>query len=659
MKNNAYSGAIKWILPAAGVLVGSYLLGMFFPEPFWATHAWSLLPPVLRYGLLIGALGLIAGPFWWKTDSLETEKPFFARPTRKYLTLGLMGIGVGGLCLAFPIALDFYGDAFFVKQAVEITIPNWDARLLTELLKPNLLDTKSGLVTFYELNNFFTWLFGVQGEQVTPVMEAVLGALFAFIWLSFIDRQLKQRGWKLVWAGVGLTAPFMAAFMGHYETYFLSYTAILIWFSALERYFKSQKMGWLIALPFLFLLAVQCHITNWLLFPGLVFVYAYHFREKASLLKRALTPAGVSILILLPALVVGLIAYVFIWGNHDGPRQFSTEDFEDTLFLPLWTAEPPPLDRYNLFSGAHILDYFNLMLFWSGGLALLLVPPLTFLRKRVPWNNPLLLISMTTFVLYFGVFFVLNPLLGASQDWDLFIAPGLVLLPTLVFVYTHLEKELSLRTIAGPVLGICLLGLSFLMVNAMPEPLSQRYELIGRRNFKTYWIGTSSVLISSIQMTGTPSTAQEKLLTIIDELKPYAVQGNDKEYANLLYEAGIYHRNNQPDNAQALKFFEMAYPYAPQLGINLYQLTVTHFEEDHFQEAYFYGDQLAKLRYPPYKKTLKIAIHVSLAAKEYQSAANYAVTYLNRWQDDPVIEEVEFRLRTGDRIEDLGNLFGN
>ena len=103
---------------------------------------------------------------------------------------------------------------------------------------------------------------------------------------------------------------------------------------------------------------------------------------------------------------------------------------------------------------------------------------------------------------------------------------------------------------------------------------------------------------------------------------------------------------------------EQARSYSPKLGKNTYHLCIAYFESGALEKAYKEALKLAEMKYPPYARTLKMAIHISLAAEEYQSAANYAVTYLNRWQDDPVIAEVEQRLRTGDRIPTLIQLFG-
>lgn len=659
------------ILISGLVILTFYGLGVVFPEPFWATNNPGLLPGWMAIALFVVAGLLFSSPFWWKESSKEGKS---MGASRRNLLFLLLSVVIAFLYSQFPIYRDLYGDSYFIRQAVDIEIPKWDNRLLSEFFEPDWLDTKVGLKTWYQVNNFFTWLTGMNGVEIARIIGFVMGGIWAFLWMKFVDLHLNRAAWKWLFIAVGLTAPFTLVFMGHYETYSFSYTGILIWISALGIYFKTGSKVWLRALPVIFLLVLQTHITNWLLFPTLGMAFIWHFRERKTpaLLKRldavirkrfpryqgGLTWSGLLVYYFIPAMLLGAYAYFFIFANHDGPRKFTEDEFESTLFLPLYTNEPAPYDRYNLFSPVHFSDYLNLMFMWSGAVLLLLVPPLTFLRKKVPWNDPLILITGSTALLMSLVFFVLNPLLTAGMDWDLYVTPALVILPFLVLVYAHIIPHLKFQSIAGPVLALCLMSGSFLAVNASRELLSTKLDHLGRWSFKTYWIGTSTILVVGSELAGSEKEQEAFRLKMLEDLEQYAIPGNDLEYAGLLLSEGKVQRKERQDNVKALEYFERAYSFSPVLGTNLYQLATTHFDAGNFADSYRYITQLADLKYQPYNRTLKMAIHVSLAAREYQSAANYAVTYLNRWQDDPAIAEVERRLRTGDRIETLVDLFG-
>lgn len=660
------------ILLAGIVVFLFYILGILFPETLWALHSPGLLPFPLKIAFFLITAILFSSPFWPKILSKNVLEQKLNSNIKNILFLAF-SIIIAILFYQFPIFKDYYGDAIYIKQAMDIVIKDWDPRLIADFFKLDWLDTKVGLKTYYQINNFLSWFLGINAIEASRLSGAFMGGIFAFIWFKFTDLHLKMPGWKILFSIVGVSAPFVAVFMGHFESYSLSYTGILIWMTALSIYFKTHSKKWLIALPFIFLFILQTHITNWLLFPSLLIAYIWHFKDQLynGLLRKPeswiqkfipsyhgiLSWKGLMIYCIIPIAIIGIIAYFIIYANHDGPRQFSTDEFENTLFLPLYTDEPAPYDRYNLLSLNHLSDYFNLMFMWGGAILLLLIPPLTFLRKKIPWNHPLILASGLSVLLFFSAFFFLNPLLGSATDWDLFATPGIIVLPFLVFVYVHLENHLKLKHIAGPVLGLCLLGTSFLIVNSSPKLLSEHLRHIGSHNFKTYWIGCSTVLIGSSEMVGGITEQQDRLERYIEDLQPYAVSGNDKEYSNLLLRQGINFRTIDDGNDTAISYFERAYLYSPLLGRNVYYLTITHFESDNFTESFKYATELVAMKYPPYQKTLKIAVHVSLAAKQYQSAADYAVTYLNHWQDDETISEIEKRLRTGDRVESLIDLF--
>lgn len=646
------------ILISASILLFLYVLGIFFPEPLWATNNPGLLPAGWTAAFFALAAALFSTPFWWKQELAFLP----SLPNEKKRQKNLIFLGIAAF-LAFvysqlPMATDLYGDAMYIREAVDLRIPEWNDRLLAELLQPDWLNSKAGLRTFYEVNNFLTWLSGMNGVEVARIIGFVLGGVFALLWMKMVDLHLKSSGWKWLFIVVGLTTPLTQVFMGHYETYMYSYVAIMIWMSALGIYFKTESKRWFWALPFLFLLVLQTHITNWLLFPTLGLAVAWHFREKLPFFKGLFSWSKFRFYYFLPALLLLAAAYFFIFANHDGPRKFSKEDFEDTLFLPLYTNEPAPYDRYNLFGLSHLTDYFNLMLLWSSAALLLLIPPLTFLRKKVKWNQPLILITGASSLLFFIVFFILNPLLGPGIDWDLFATPGMVILPFLVFTYSSIEGEIKLKHLAGPVLALCLMGTSFILVNAHPDLLAKRMHHQGRWDFKTYWIGCSTHLLAEADLAPSPEEGQKRRLTAIEDLQSYAAPGNDTEYAGLLFAEGVYLRKELQQPNKALEYFEQARSYSPRLGKNLYYLSLSYFEKGDFAAAYQSVVPLIKLKYQPYQKTLKMGIHLSLAAREYQAAANYAVTYLNRWQDDPTIAEVEQRLRNGDRIESIVDLFG-
>jgi hypothetical protein len=108
---------------------------------------------------------------------------------------------------------------------------------------------------------------------------------------------------------------------------------------------------------------------------------------------------------------------------------------------------------------------------------------------------------------------------------------------------------------------------------------------------------------------------------------------------------------------QALFWMQEAKRYQPLFGRNLYHLTLVSFEMRQYKQSLDYVSQLVKLRHQPFKKTVGLAVHIALVAKDYQTAANFSIMYLNKWSDNPIIEEAEYRLRNGIEVESIKELF--
>jgi hypothetical protein len=353
---------------------------------------------------------------------------------------------------------------------------------------------------------------------------------------------------------LGIATPLSAVFMGHYETYALSYTGLMLWIYLIGRYFKKPSFKTLLISPFVFILVLQTHITYWLLLPSLIFLWVWHYKDHkttANLLKLfwKLTPIkkgsnnvlswnGLLFYVFTPILVVLLYAYVFVYQNHDGPRMFSKDEFEGSLFLPLYTDEPAPYDRCNLFSISHFWDYLNLIFTWSTGLLVLLLGSVFLFFKKIKFNSPEVLITGFTGGVFMLVYFLLNPLLSPTKDWDLFCTPGIIFFPLSVFVFTSIKDRISLKMIAGPVLGCCVLLCSSWIVNREEDVLSKYLIQTGMRSYKTYWIGSSTDILGGVDLIKNEEKRLLKYDEILDALKPYSAPGNDKEYAALIRDKG-------------------------------------------------------------------------------------------------------------------------
>lgn len=635
MKRTRYFALLSWSV---------FVISMFFKEQLWGVSSLSILPLWLRLSSLCLSFLIIVIPSRFYSN-IKVSTP-------NNLIIVVLSALVAIYCWNNPIPFDSYGDSTVIRQQIDIEIVNWDNRLITEFLQPYFLNTKCGTATFYEFNNLFTWALDVNGLTALKILQTSLGFVFVLLWL-FLCKQLLGNRPSVFWsfALIVPTSSMMLLFSQHIEIYYLSYTAILAWSLLLVQYFKKNKKWVLFILPLAFLILVQTHVTNWLFLPSLTLPYLIELRTRFSHFPSWASPKLLLRLASIGLSVIFIFAYFFIYENYNGPRFFTEASFQDNVFLPLFTNEPPPYDRYNLFSLSHFIDYFNLALMTTG--AFLLLIGLTTIP--VSSSSSLLLLFQHLAISYAVAFFILNPLLSPASDWDLFSLPFLVLIIYSAIRMSHIRIDRIGRRLLPSTIALSLLGVAIFPVHSTPKLLANRYKLIGQRTFKTYWIGASSTISHGVNLSNDSLELRKaEYISIIDGLKKYAVLGNDSEYAALLLEIGKIDAK-QGNLKQALEWLELAEQYQPRLLDNLATLAEVTYLLNDYSRSYAYISKLVEAQYAPFDITLTKAIQVSLAAKEYQAAANYAVTYLNRWPDNKLIKAIEHRLRNGIEVDSILN----
>ena len=144
-------------------------------------------------------------------------------------------------------------------------------------------------------------------------------------------------------------------------------------------------------------------------------------------------------------------------------------------------------------------------------------------------------------------------------DWDLFVIPWFVLLLYIIVRTRSLIETKVLKSFLGPILGLCLLGFSFFITHAKSSYLLEHYSTIGKRSFKTYWIGSSTASIEAIEFyTQDSEIRKAKYIELVTELRPYAIEGNDKEFAALLLKIGRIEKD-AGNLEEALNWMQEAY----------------------------------------------------------------------------------------------------
>ena len=647
------------IVALAGVILALFVLGFLFPEALWATNHTAAFPPAIGISLLLLAAGLIVMPLF--LPSKPNKKPTDLWPLKRSLALfGGISIVSGFLFFNIEPPLDTYGDAPFLVKSIDVVVEDWDPRLASELFSFNPTDSKIGTVTLYSLTNFGSYLTGSSGLVILKWIDAFSGMAWVFLWLVLVRYVVKTPRLRVVMSLMGCAAPFLLMFFGHIEIYSPSMPLMLGFLGSLVYFFRQKKkrnrLLALILSGFLWLLNLKFHITAYLLLPALLLAILWYF--QFSFLKKFFNWKWVSILLGIPGFLVVSVLYLFVTNSFRGERFYTEDTLNDVLFLPVIASDGPPLDRYNLFSLAHILDFVGLIIFCSAGAVFLLLAFLLFFRRRMKWNQPSMLTVGFTAIIYIGAFFLLNPLLGITADWDLFCRPAPVILMFALLGIGQFKSDSSgTRAMEGGVLAFGLMGLVMIVANLTTGPLANHLLHQGKHSFKTYWKGSSSEINASVFLREGIEKKLEVRNEVLNDLEPYAIEGVDVEYADLAHRTGIIYMDSLGQNEAALTYFETAYKYDPNLRKNPYRLVVCNFVLGQFEEALQYLPKLIQFRYPDRQKAYQMAIHTAVEGKAYEEALSYCREFLEIWPDNDFVKRLEAALSSGENLDEVRLMF--
>lgn len=638
MKNLANSGKHQALIVAL-FLFAMYLIAFFFPDSFWGLHFPSFLSD--GKGLLLILAGLAFTIFCHRYDiwiGLEQKEK------NGYSWFWITGVTIiaGLFYYNLPIYEDSYGDAMAILPDKDVVVETFADQFKEKLQSFDFTNLKLGTGTTFGLVGWMSYSQEITVYDAFRQLGVICGMGFVFFMLASVFSLAKNNAQRLLLSFIVIGTPMSLAFCGHIEVYGPVYFSLAIFWFVILQFLKKPSISLGLLLPILCLLNMKFHVTGFLtLFisvVAIVLALRKHF-GKSTYWKQ------IGLFCLLPVFSIGIVIYLFVTKSVFGPREFTETNLTDAIFLPIKSSDPAPLDRYNLFSWNHFFDYFNLFFLWSASALLVVSIALIFRRKKINWNLPIVQLTGTALIVYVAVFFVLNPLLSMSTDWDLMSIPGIVLMlfaGSLVYASSDPEKqERSLASISlAPVIGLALIGWTTIVVNANQESLAQRMLSMGKYNFKTYWMGSSTPIFTGLELLDEEEQLGE-LELLVEELAPYAVDGQDIEYAALLNRLGKSYENERNDLDAAFRNYKRAFAADPFLRINVFDLVVAYFKKGEFKEANKLLPRLVAMQYPTPRKSLRIAIHTSLEAEDYVASENYCEQFLKLIPDDAFIQEIE------------------
>lgn len=628
------------------VIFALYCLALIFPDSFWGLHVPAFLSGGkgwVLWGLGLG-FSLISQRynFWNKLDNTDSMK-------NDWVWALVLSIIAGIFFYQLPIFSDTYGDSLVLIPNKELSILEFTDYYKDKLWSFDFSNLKLGTGTTLGLVGWISYVNEITVYEAFRWLGVCCGIVFIFFMLLSVFRLAKTGEQRILFALMITGTSMTLVFCGHVEIYSPVYALLAIFGYVLIRYLEQRKLSVGILLFLLCVLNIKFHITGFLSF--LILGIAMLITRRNSQGKTT-TWKYLFLSVLLPIILGGIGIYIFITKSVFGPRAYTEDNLTDAIFLPIQSADPAPLDRYNLFSWSHFYDYLNLFFVWSAAALMIICVILIFYRKRVTWNTPILQVFGLSMIIYLLVFFVLNPLLSMPTDWDLMGVPSIMFMLFAVILILEIprgkDSERSLTSyLIAPVLGLATLGWSTQFVHASAESQGERLLSMGRYNFKTYWIGSSTPLLAGLDLIH-EEDKQEELESLVVELEPYAVMGEDTEYAAVVNKLGVLYQDSLKDLNLASQLYQKAFEADPLLRKNVYNLTVANFYQGKMKEANEHIPMLVAMQYPSQLKSLRIAIHVALEASDYAAADGYCTTLLKLKPEDSFIREIRALIRTSE-----------
>lgn len=612
-----------------------YVLGLIFPATFWATHHLAFLPKPIGIILVCVSIALIL--------FINRSQPVSFRLSTSGIIL--ITLVFGGLFYFFPIVYDVYGDAY-KHWDLRNQISVWTPKMYEELFSIHWTPS-SGRKTVLLIINWFSATFNTTIYNVFRWFNTVLGMLFVFSWLYFIRFYIRKRTIQLVMMVVVLTAPLTQFFYNHLETYAIVYLCLSWWIMCVLIYLKSNHKKWLILLLFLFVLNLIIHPTTILLLPTLILLLILRQRKK----KQSINWSFILKYLTFPKLLIGVIAYFFIFKDYNDLR-FLDDGIKDIdrLFLPIINP-PAPLDRYSMFSLNHLLDFVQLVFQWSSVIWLVIFSVVFLKIKDLKWNRITIIILGELLLTYTIFFFALNPLLSLPMEVDLFSIPSIILIAfTLVLLNDEAVNTMSFKKLKLPIIVLTIFSISTIIVNGSKHALSYRLEQTNIHVFKTYYLHSNHKILLALSMLKDEEEYIKRSNNVIKTLEPYANEGNDMAYANLLMDNAIYYLDRKA-YSKANSIAYKAFNYDESLKENIKTLLLTsHYLKDS-EAAYHFALKLKGYNYPNAQISGKVVIQMALENNDGYSALMHTKAYLKEFPNDMFVMDILEKLQNGEQLE--------
>lgn len=699
------------------VVFGFFLLGLLQPDSWWGIHFLNFVSPSMKGTCLVLSVAFLGYAWISKKKELKLQA---TNDEKSWKTYGIILIGVV-LALVFynmPLAGDIYGNSRGFQAELQTTIKELPSDFYDRLFSFEFVpgNGRDGVTLIVE---FISFVSNKTIYSSFRLMDALCGGMFAIAWLWSVNHFIQVRVWKWLLGLIGLSSPFMLIYFGHVETYAPVFLLLFVWLLVFVRYIRTRKATYYFTLIPLLLIGIRLHTLMYLLVPAFAVASVYWFNLRTTFLDKTSNLKGVLKWLYLPMFVGGLILYFFVFQDFNDPRELTNFEDIDRLFLPMESPDPP-LDKYNMFSPAHLLDFFNMILFWSPPMLVVLGYVLIVRKKALSWKQREVNMILLTALLFGSILFTMNPLFSMPMDWDLFCFPVPILLLLTLLLVQQIQYEPIQWNVLSSSVGTMILCIPAFSVFLTLKQNSYRTESVGIHIYKTYYEHASTYLLMSLKMFPDSDAYRSRMNNLINELEGHALKGNDKQFAELLVDKAFFefYQEKNPELARKSLLKSMEYerlqerfdPLAFDINRTLVQQGYVFTEQDkseaakiigngkrllreeheyekalqefrysryydpmnggavlfsvealfrmkRYSEAFDFAIDLVALKYPDYKTALRIGIHTALEANRYGDALRYSELFLENFEADETIVTVKQRLEARENVGALKFLF--
>jgi len=529
-----------------------YCFAAFEPTgPVWGIHFIAYIPAGMRVLLLIIG-GLLLVPNIQRSFYLGVANLFGSEKTKQKIRI-LPAAIVAGICFmlfhTFTMKTDIYGDNIRILKGYADN-SKFDWNWIGDMFSPQLDVNKEALTV--AIHRIVAHCFSISIESSYQIMSEFFGALFILAWLLFVQKITNMDDWssrplRIVLILLGLFAGAVQVFLGHVENYsfgILTYTLFLI-----SLYFYIEgKLGTL-GFVFLYLLAFKAHIIAILFFPAFLVALAYHYRNTLTKVQFLFTWRAILMVVILPAFVIGVLLYVFLFHSWNEPYAYTTGRGFEQAFLPIVTL-PPPLDHYSLWLPYHIADFCNLLLLTSAPIVVILVNLMIFNHKEISWSQPRVIVFGLAALFPFLFFMALSPNLTPVRDWDVYtlLFPPLLFFTSMLLVQPGVRAYVTAWLAQTVVFGVIFTSV-FVAVDASPNELQPRLLDAGAYIYHSYYATSKFIETRAFAINEDSKPALIHFSNIVHELSLVPTHGTDQELAAMMAFIARFHANAGNDSA--------------------------------------------------------------------------------------------------------------